>query len=152
MFDSYITKTWYRDTYPSVNKFTSDDAGLDNAIFEASRTIDRLTFQRATLFDDMTDDEQDCIKYAVAAQVDYLAGLGYDPEDMSSSESSGGFALGKYSETAKSGDTRVDDKISAKAMRYLRVCNLSKNGFKDQNNPYRHTFGDSLDVDGDYDA
>lgn len=130
MFESYITKAWYRDTYPSTNKFADQDAALDSAIFEASRVVDQQTFQRSTCFDDMAEDEQAAVMYAVGAQVDYLAGVGYDPEQMTSADFGGGFSIGKYSENAKA-DTRTVDAVSQKALKYLRAQNLTKNGFSD---------------------
>lgn len=144
MFSSYIDRTWYRDIYPSVNKFTRDDTGLDKAIFNASRVIDKITYRRATLFDSMTADEQLCIKYAVAAQVDYIAGLGYEPIGESRSSHNGGFSIGKYSEQAVSQneDVRWQDQVSEQAMEYLRYCNLTLNGFSNSDNPAKQTFED----------
>lgn len=152
MFDSYITKEWYRGTYPSVNKFTGQDAELDAAIFDASRIIDDQTHQRATCFDDMTEDEQTAIKYAVGAQVDYIAGVGFDPESVPSSDYNGGFSIGKYSENAKSGDARAQDVVSPKVLRYLRACNLTNPGFKDRRPISRHTFGGGINGETDFQA
>ena len=139
MFDSYITPEWYRDTYPSVNKIPFGDE-LKRAIFNASRAVDRLTFRRATCFFDladdgvtyvMTEDERTCIMYAVAAQVDYIAGIGYNPLDMTSADYGNGFTIGKYSENPN-GDSRAQDAVSQEAIEYLRSCGLTKNGFKNQ--------------------
>ena len=142
MFDSYITKDWYRSTYPCTNPFTGDDAGLDKAIAKASRVIDKVTFRRATLFNDveddettyvMTDDEREAIMYAVGAQVDYIAGIGYNPQDMTSADYGGGFTIGKYSDWHRSGsakgDSRAQDTVSQDALDYLRAAGLTKNGF-----------------------
>jgi hypothetical protein len=146
MFDSYITKEWYRGTYPCTNTFQAgeiptdaENAELDRAIFKACRVIDKVTFHRSTLFDEvqddgityvLTDDERTAIMYAVGAQVDYIAGIGYNPQDMTSADYGGGFTIGKYSESAK-GDTRMQDVVSQEALDYLRIANLTKNGFKD---------------------
>ena len=146
MFDSYITKEWYRGTYPCINTFqagaTPTDAEnkeLDRAIFKACRVIDKVTFQRSTLFDDveddgmtyvMTDDERTAVMYAVGAQVDYIAGVGYNPNDMTSADYGGGFTVGKYSESASGADSRALDTVSQDALEYLRSVGLTKNGFR----------------------
>jgi hypothetical protein len=143
--DSYITKTWYRTTYPCTNKFqagvtatAAEDAALEKAILKACRIIDKVTFQRSTLFDDLeddgetyvlTDEAREAIEYAVGAQVDYIAGIGYNPQDMTSADYGGGFSIGKYSENAK-GDSRAADAVSQEAMDYLRSVGLTKNGFR----------------------
>ncbi len=147
MFDSYITKEWYRDTYPCTNTFqagatatAAENAELDRAIFKACRVIDKVTYQRSALFNDveddevtyvMTDDERTAIMYAVGAQVDYLAGVGYNPQDMTSADYGGGFTVGKYSESAKGNDSRAKDTVSQDALDYLRAAGLTKNGFRD---------------------
>ncbi|MFA5424230.1 MAG: hypothetical protein WC374_10275 [Phycisphaerae bacterium] len=148
--DSYITKEWYRATYPCVNAFIDDDTGLTNAIFEASRVIDERTFQRATLFDDLDEATQEYIMYAVAAQVDFMAGI-EDPEMISGADYRGGVSIGKFSESVKS-DTRIADAISPKAIKYLRLGILTKNGFKDHNAPARYSFDQSAKISGDYDV
>jgi hypothetical protein len=143
--DDYITKTWYRATYPCTNKFqagvtatAAEDAALEKAIFKACRMIDKVTFQRSTLFDEvesveetyvLTDEAREAIQYAVGAQVDYIAGVGYNPQDMTGADYGGGFSIGKYSENAK-GDSRAADTVSQEALDYLRACGLTKNGFR----------------------
>jgi hypothetical protein len=145
MFESYIDTEWYRDTYPCTNTFqagatptAAEDAALEKAISKACRIIDKVTFQRSTLFDELeddgetyvlTDDARECIMYAVGAQVDYIAGVGYNPQDMTGADYGGGFTIGKYSESAK-GDSRAVDTVSQEAMDYLRACGLTKNGFR----------------------
>ena len=145
MFESYITKEWYRTTYPCTNTFqvgatpiTAENAALDKAIFKACRVIDKVTFKRSTLFNDveddevtyvMTDDERTAIMYAVGAQVDYIAGIGYNPQDMTGADYGSSYTVGKTSESAK-GDTRNADTISQESLEYLRAANLTKNGFK----------------------
>jgi hypothetical protein len=147
MFDSYITRDWYRNTYPCTNTFQAgetptetENAELDKAIFKACRVIDKITFRRSTLFNDveddevtyvMTDDERTAIMYAVGAQVDYIAGVGYNPQDMTSADYGGGFTIGKYSESAKGNDSRAQDTVSQEALDYLRAAGLTKNGFRD---------------------
>ena len=145
MFDSYITKDFYRETYPFVNAMTVD-AVLDKAIQVASRVIDKITFQRATYKDTLTADEQSCIEYATAAQIDYIEGLGYTPINMSGADYNEGFSIGKYSSSGVQKGINIDarniDNVSEKAREYLRVCNLTENGFSDHTYPSDYTFTD----------
>ncbi|MFA5239805.1 MAG: hypothetical protein WC476_08895 [Phycisphaerae bacterium] len=96
-----------------------------------------MTFKRSTLFDDveddeityvMSDDERTAIMYAVGAQVDYIAGIGYNPQDMTGADYGSSYTVGKTSESAK-GDTRNADTVSQEALEHLRAANLTKNGF-----------------------
>jgi len=152
MIDSYIDVEWYRETYPCTNTFQAgvtpteaEDAELERAITKACHLIDKATYRRSTLFheleDDeetyvMDDDEREAIMYAVGAQVDYIAGVGYNPQDMTGADYGGGFSIGKYSEGAK-GDCRAADTVSQEAMDYLRACGLTKNGFRSRRGTVR---------------
>lgn len=159
-YQSYITKDFYRNTYPSINKFavdpqnptTEEDALLDAAIFDASRDVDQMTVQRATKFgtDDWDDDLTECLQYMTAAQVDYIAGIGYDPDTISKLEGSTGYRIGNYAEnnapgvSFNDGDFRQVEKISPKAKKYGRQCGLTYRGLGQKQCSTKYSFPNQI--------
>ncbi len=94
----YVDANYYTEDYDGVA--ISDAAFLSKLIKRAERDINVLTQYRITDFDKLTTFQQERVKEAVCAQVEYLAENG----ELSStvSDSGGSVSIGSYSESSGS--------------------------------------------------
>lgn len=146
-FQVYADKVYYASPYLETEGETSiDDAILAKLLFRSSRFIDRLTYSRSTNFDNLSEDEQTAIKYAVCAQAEYEF-LNGDPYKKSLSGSSDKLSIGSFSieQGGKNsqGDSRQLDKVSPKAYEYLLNADLLFSGAV-RKKPY--TFQDTFET------
>lgn len=94
----YVDEPYYNGTYGGIE--IEDSAFLSKLIKRAERDINVLTQYRITDFDKLTTFQQDRVKEAVCAQIEYLAENG----ELSStvSDSGGSVSIGSYSESSGS--------------------------------------------------
>ena len=94
----YVDANYYTEDYAGVA--ISDAAFLSKLIKRAERDINVLTQYRITDFDKLTTFQQERIKEAVCAQVEFLAENG----ELSStvSDSGGSVSIGTYSDSSGS--------------------------------------------------
>lgn len=94
----YVDEPYYNGTYGGIE--IEDSAFLSKLIKRAERDINVLTQYRITDFDKLTTFQQDRVKEAVCAQIEFLAENG----ELSStvSDSGGSVSIGSYSESSGS--------------------------------------------------
>lgn len=94
----YVDEPYYNGTYGGIE--IEDSAFLSKLIKRAERDINVLTQYRITDFNTLTTFQQDRVKEAVCAQIEFLAENG----ELSStvSDSGGSVSIGSYSESSGS--------------------------------------------------
>lgn len=122
----YVDANYYTEDYDGVA--ISDADFLSKLIKRAERDINVLTQYRITDFDKLTTFQQERIKEAVCAQVEYLAENG----ELSStvSDSGGSVSIGSYSESSgSSGSNRNKLLIAENVTNFLYPTGLLYSGY-----------------------
>lgn len=126
----YITLDYYRTEYMGVP--VADDTELTRLIKRASEAIDVITHYRIVNygFDKFPLFIQSQIKKATAAQVEFLNQNGELAGTVV--EGSGGFTIGKFSESAPSGasGTQLSDRYALTVIDYLTPTGLLYSGVR----------------------
>lgn len=132
-YESYADATFYTGTYVVKVGGTAiaDSALLTQLLFKASRLIDKLTLNKTKSFTLLTVEQQESIKYALCAQVEFEYNTG-DPYKKNFKSGESGFSLGKFSfnngATSKVDDVRKSDKVCPTTWDYLRDYGMTYRG------------------------
>lgn len=121
----YVDANYYTEDYDGVA--ISDAAFLSKLIKRAERDINVLTQYRITDFNTLTTFQQDRVKEAVCAQVEFLAENG----ELSStvSDSGGSVSIGSYSESSGSSGSNSNKLLIADSVKgYLWPTGLLYGG------------------------
>lgn len=121
----YVDEPYYNGTYGGIE--IEDSAFLSKLIKRAERDINVLTQYRITDFNTLTTFQQNRVKEAVCAQVEYLAENG----ELSStvSDSGGSVSIGSYSESSGSSGSNSNKLLIADSVKgYLWPTGLLYGG------------------------
>lgn len=121
----YVDEPYYNGTYGGIE--IEDSAFLSKLIKRAERDINVLTQYRITDFNTLTTFQQDRVKEAVCAQIEFLAENG----ELSStvSDSGGSVSIGSYSESSGSSGSNGNKLLIADSVKgYLWSTGLLYGG------------------------
>lgn len=135
-YEVYANTAFYNNEYKE--KTGAEELPAEETmslLFKASRLVDRITLNRSQKFDELTEEQQTAIKYAVCAQAEYEYMNG-DSYKQTKTDSTASFSLGKFSYNnagqnsgqSHSKDRRREDKVSPQTWDFLKMVGLTYRG------------------------
>ena len=123
----YVTKEYYKDTYKGESVSDTDFPSLAE---RAEEIIEEITMYRLTLpgFNEMTQEDQERVKKAICAQIEYLDANGGTDMDNGADMQSVGLGRFNYSKASGSDGSSRQSIYSPRAQRILMPTGLLYRG------------------------
>lgn len=124
---SYLTKTYYRDTFKGESV---DDADFPSLLIRAAEIVEELTVYRVSesKLGTFPEETQTRIKNAICAQIEYLEANGGSELDTAAGLQSAGLGKFSYSVAAATGGNTRQSVYAPRTIRILSPTGLLYRG------------------------